>query len=275
MTATVVIDGQTYTQELGNMTVVKRNVTVGFNSWEDTYNSSVTDATVRSGLPAGTVIVGENVRYYVNVSADEEPSSVTINNKSATKVATRSGESNTTWFIEYSNSTNGNQTISVKVSFTGDDNTYSENLTLKVAGLTISNSSTPQNDLDTSGKTLYVFKNRSFSSTYLTAVNDNLAANKLQNYYNLFTVNNKKIVSVARDQKLNGYNGNISFADDGTNYTISKSGNNIRVTYSTSSWGSPTTYYLCQTSSTAVQMSTTNSNQNWTVYSVTYDVPTE
>ena len=273
MTATVVIDGQTYTQELGNMTVVKRNVTVGFNSWEDTYNSSVTDTTVRSGLPAGTVIVGENVRYYVNVSADEDPSSVTINNKSATKEATRSGESNTTWYIEYSNSTKGNQTISVKVSFTDDDNTYSKDLTLKVAGLTRSNNSTTS--LDTSGKTLYVFKNRSFSSTYLTAVNDNLAANTSFNYYNLFTVDGSNIVSVARDQKLNGYNGNISFADDGTNYTISKSGNNIRVTYSTSSWGSPTTYYLRQTNTTAVQMSTTNSNQNWTVYSVTYDVPTE
>ena len=275
MTATVVIDGQTYTQELGNMTVVKRNVTVGFNSWEDTYNSSVTDTTVRSGLPAGTVIVGENVRYYVNVSADEDPSSVTINNKSATKEATRSGESNTTWYIEYSNSTKGNQTISVKVSFTDDDNTYSKDLTLKVAGLTRSNNSTTS--LDTSGNTLYVWRNngKGYSSTYLTSVNTNLAANTSFNYYNLFTVDGSNIVSVARDQKLNGYNGNISFADDGTNYTISKSGNNIRVTYSTSSWGSTTTYYLRQTSPTAVQMSTTNSNQNWTVYSVTYDVPTE
>ena len=266
MKATVVIDGQTYTQELGNMTVVKRNVTVGFNGWEDTLNTSVTNAT------RDYVVVGENVRYYVNISTDEEPSSVSIDNKSATKVATRSGASNTTWYVEYSNSTKGNKTISVKVSFTDDDNTYSTDLTLKVAGLKISSNSTTS--LNTDGSTLYVFKNRSYSS-YLTAENDNLAANTSQNYYNLFTVNNKKIVSVAQGKQLkssNSNNSNITFDATGTDYSFATQDTSyVRISYKPGN----TTYYIRESSSGTVQSSssTNNKRSDWQVYSVTYDIP--
>ena len=149
---------------------------------------------------------------------------------------------------------------------------------IKVAGLTISNSSTPQNKLDNSGKTLYVFKNRSYSS-YLTAVNDTLAANTSQNYYSLFTINTNKIVSVAKNKQLkssNSNNSNITFDTTGTDYSFATQNTNyVRISYTYTSGWNTVTNYIRQTDNTTVQSSTsTNNNRSdWQVYSVTYDVP--
>jgi hypothetical protein len=141
---------------------------------------------------------------------------------------------------------------------------------MTVYGLTRSNNSTTT----ISGGTLYVWQNSDYTSTYLTSYTDNLSANTSMNYYNLFTVEGQNIVSVARDQALNNYSGTISFATNGTNYNIAKSGNSINVTYKhTYSWGGTTTYYLRQSNNTTVQGSTTNSSRNWKVYTVSYDRP--
>ena len=260
MTATVVVDGQTCTQALGNMTVVKRNVTVGFNSWEDTSDTSINNNSTRGDF----VVVGENVRYYVNVSADEDPSSVTINDKSATKVATRSGESNTTWYIEYSNSTMGNQTISVKVSFTGDDNTYSENLTLKVAGISLGTATTSPN---TNG-TEYVMQNTAYTKTYCTSAGTNLSASTTLDYNSLFTIeangNSRRIKSVAKGTYCSGSSnkGSVLFNTTGTTYTF---GNGYIYTGDV---------YMRQSSNTNVTFGNNKStNRTWSFYPVTYNIP--
>jgi hypothetical protein len=102
----------------------------------------------------------------------------------------------------------------------------------------------------------------------MTTVGTTLAANSLQNYYNILTIEDRKIKSMARGTYLTGTNGSISFGA-GTNYTISTSGNNIRITYR-SGW---TTYNMTQTSSTAVGMTSSTSNRNWNLLPVTYDIP--
>ena len=258
MTATVVIDGQTYTQALGNMTVVKRNVTVGFNSWVDTSNNLITNDT------RNYVVVGENVRYYVKISTDEEPSSVSIDNKTATQVATRSGASNTTWYVEYSNSTKGNKTISVNVSFTGDDNTYGTDLTLKVAGISLGTATTSPN---TNG-TEYVMQNTAYTNTYCTSANTNLSASQTLDYNSLFTIetsgNGRKIKSVAKGTYCSGSSnrGSVSFNATGTTYTF----NNGYI--------STGNVYMRQSNNTNVTFGNNgSSNRSWRFIPVTYDIP--
>ena len=247
---------------------IRQGVGVVFDHWEDTYNSSVTNST------RDFVVIGEKIYYYVTVLSNTKPTSVTIDGQNAGEPYSQNGSSYT-YRIEWSK--NDKVVYSMSATVRVADKTYNVDLgdegKMTVYGLTIGNKTT---SLNTSGNTLYVWRNngKDYSSTYLTSVGTTLAANNSMNYYNLFTVDGSNIVSIARDQKLNGYNGDISFADDGTNYTIGKSGNNIRVTYSTSSmWGGTTTYYLRQTSTTAVQMSNSNSNQDWQVYEVTYNIP--
>jgi len=135
-----------------------------------------------------------------------------------------------------------------------------------VYGLTIGNRTT---SVDTSGNTMYMLQNASYTTTYMCATGTTLAANSSSNYYNLFTIEGSNIRSVARDAELVGTNGSISFGASGTNYTIARSGNNIRISYR-SSW---TTYYMRQSSNTAIGMSNNTSNRNWNLYIVTYDIP--
>ena len=127
--------------------------------------------------------------------------------------------------------------------------------------------------VDTSGNTLYMIQNASFTSTYLTALNTTLAANIQSNYYNLFTFEGKKIKSVGRDAYLSGTNGSISFDATGTDYTISSSGNNVRITASVSSGWYSQTVYLRQTNDTTVQISNSTDRRNWYVWVVSYDMP--
>ena len=260
------------------VTIKQADVEVKFNRWEDTLNSSVTNTTSRLNLPLGTVVVGEKIRYYVDISTDKEPDSVTINGQSATRSGTFNGEgkSNTTWYIEYSNSNKGNYTMSVQVSFEEGGKTYTIDLgdegKIKVAGLTRSNSGTTS---PTSG-TLYVWRNTNYQLTYLTAINEKLEADTSFNYYNLFTVDGSNMVSVARNKELkctNSNNSDITFDASGTDYTFTQSNSDIRVSYVVRSGMWNTTYYLRQSNNTIVQNSTTNNQNTWTVYSVTCDIP--
>jgi hypothetical protein len=242
-------------------------LTATFNRWEDTTNSSVTNNT------RNFVVIGEEVRYYINISSNSNPTSVTIDGKSATASGTFEGNAafKTTWEITWSKNSKGVYPMTATIVVGGE--TFTVDLgNMTVYGLTISNNSTTT--IDISGNTLYIWENSDYAKTYLTSVNTNLAANTSMNYYNLFTVEGQNIVSVARDQALNNYSGTISFAPTGTNYNIAKSGNSINVTYVHSYWwGGTATYYLRQSNTTTVQGSTTNSSRDWNVYTVTYDIP--
>lgn len=257
--------GLVYTEQISLMPVTTNVV---FNRWEDSINSSVTNSTRKF------VVIGEEIRYYINVSASSTPTSVTIYDGEETYTANYDSDfigdnvSNTTWYITWSKDTKGIYPMSATITLNDRDVTHNlgEEGKMTVYGLIRGNRTTT---LNTTGNTLYVWQNSDYPSTYLTSVNTNLAANASMNYYNLFTVDGQNIRSVARDQELRGYNGSITFATNGTNYSITRSGNNMQVTYRSGR----TTYYMRQTSSTAVQSSSTNSGRNWTVYSVEYDIP--
>jgi hypothetical protein len=216
------------------------------------------------------VVVGEEIRYYVNISANVDPSSVIIDGKTATRSGSFNGEavSNTTWYITWSKDTKGIYPMSVSAVI--DNDSFSQQLAeegnITVYGLIRGNSTTSPN---TTGATLYLLQNNNYTSTYLTAVNSTLAANNSMNYYNLFTIDGKNIRSVARDAELSGTNGSVSFTTNGTSYNITSSGNSLRISYSSGL----RTYNLRQTNSTTVQISTSTSNRNWTAYAVSYDIP--
>ena len=131
-------------------------------------------------------------------------------------------------------------------------------------------STTPATSLDTSGNTLYVMKNTN-NSTYLTTSGTNVAASSYTvSKDNLVIIQNNKIKSVAKNQYFYGYNGNVSFNNNGTSYTISNNGSNFTISYTYDSWYGSTTYYLIQTSDTAVSMSSgNNGNNTWQFYEVT------
>ena len=160
----------------------------------------------------------------------------------------------------------------MNVEVTSGTTTKSEECeSVTVYGLTVGNRTT---NIDKTGNTLYLLQNASYTSTSMTAVNTNASANTTRNYYNLFVIENKKIKSVARDSYISGTNGSITFNETGTEYNIAASGNNIRISVSArSNWGSTQTYYVRQTSNTAVSMSTSTSNRNWNFLPVTYDMP--
>lgn len=254
--------GLLYTEEV---TLVKSVLKVQFSHWEDTMDSSV-NSNIRN-----FAVVGEQIRYYVNISADSDPTSVTIDGVQATRSGSFNGTevSNTTWYITWTKDTKGIYDMEVVTTVNGKS-TATTVTPVIVYGLLFSNRTT---NIDTSGNTLYMLQNASYTSTYLTSVNTTLSANIATNYYNLFTIEDKKIKSVARGTYFNGTNGNVSFNDTGTDYTISASGNNIRITASISSGWYNQTVYLRQTSSTAVQISTTNTNRNWSLWIITYDEP--
>ena len=240
---------------------------------------------VTSGSKVEYAIVGQKIRYYVGVSSSSQPTSVTIDGKPATEltdynVVPRPDGSEayrTVWYIDWSSNTREVYAMNVTV-VVGDTTVTNEVGKVKVASLVLE-----ANTTSLTNGALYVFKNRAFSSTYLTAVNDNLAANTSQNYYNLFMVNNNKIVSVARGMQLKSSdsdNSNITFDATGTDYTFATQDNSyVRISYTyTSGWWNTVTNYIRESSEQTVQSSTSTDNyrSDWQVYPVTrYDVPTE
>ena len=250
--------GLTYTEEV---TLLEESVNIAFNRWEDSLQSSITNTT------RDFVIVGEQIRYYVNVSANSQPSSVKINGVAATKSGEFLGESvsNTTWYVTWSKDTKGIYDMVVEVEM-NEHQTTASMPQLKVYGLTLGNAT---NSVDNTGNTMYVFTNSSYTNTYMTAVNTSLAANTTTNYHNLFTVQSNKIYSVARGQYLSGTNGTINFSTSGTNYTFTTSSSYLQIYYRSGS----RSYYIRQSNTTSVTMSTTNSYRNWSLRPVTYDIP--
>jgi hypothetical protein len=238
---------------------------VQFSHWEDAVNPS-TNSDIRN-----FVVVGECIRYYVNISAGADPSSVVIDGIQAIRSGYFNGTdvSNTTWYVEWSKGSKGIYDMEVEVTVNGKSKTE-QSQSVTVYGLSFSNRTT---SLDTSGNTLYMVQNAAYTSTYLTAVDSTLAANIATNYYNLFTVEGNNIKSVAREAYLNGTNGNISFNTTGTDYSLSKSGNYVRISASIRSGWQTQTVYLRQTSSSAVQISNSTTNRNWYFWIITYDMP--
>lgn len=130
--------------------------------------------------------------------------------------------------------------------------------------------SSPATSLDTSGKTVYVMRNSNsaYTNTYLTTSGSTVAASSSTTVTkdNLVVIVDGMIQSYASKKYFNGTNDSISLSDSGTSYTISKSGSNFRISYSSGY----TTYYLKQTNDTSVSMSSgTSGNRNWYFYAVT------
>ncbi len=242
------------------------NLEVSFNRWEDSLNNTITNSN------PGYAIVGQQIKFYVNVSSDKEPSLVTINGATATQSGYFDGSAsfNTTWYVTMSKDSKGVYDVPVEATMDGKETEIT--LPLTVYGLALGNATT---SIDTSGKTMYLLQNNNYTSTYLrvTATDTTVAANTSQNYYNLFTVNGQNIKSVARGTYLQGTNGTVSLNATGTNYTIAANGNYMRISVTEGSWFWQTTYYLRQTSNTAVAMANNDSNNNWRFYPVTYDIP--
>ena len=262
--------GLTYTRQI---TLVEATFEAFYNRWEDTTNTS-TNSSNRD-----FVVVGEEVRYYVNISASSDPSSVTVDGLTATRSGSFDGNavSNTTWYVTWSKGTKGIYPMEVSATVGGE--TFTKKLgteaNITVYGLTRGNSTLYP---DTTGETLYVIQNTGYTSTYLTSVNTTLAANTSMNYYNLFTVqegssgSNIKIQSVARGTYFRGTSGNISFNSNATSYsyrTASSYANTLYFTYSN--------YYLRQSNSTTVKLASGNSDTSgtraWYLYEVEYDKP--
>ena len=255
--------GLLYTDEVA---LLSTNVTVEFNRWEDTVRGDITSAS------QGFVIAGEQIRYYVNISASADPTSVMINGMTATRSGSFAGTnvSNTTWYITWSQSTKGVYPMSVTATVDAKSVT-AELGSISVYGLKVGSTTT---DINKNGETLYVLQNDNYSTTYLTSTSANLAASMtMQGYYNLFTFEGETIRSVAKGTYLSGTNGSVSFSTTGTNYQTSVSGQTIRIYAQTSNGWWNQTYYLRQTGNTSVSMQTNTNNHNWRVSVVSYDKP--
>ena len=138
---------------------------------------------------------------------------------------------------------------------------------------TVSSDTPAATSLDKSGSTMYVMKNTNYN-TYLTTQDTNVAANDSDlGRDNYVIIEGNIIKSVLKNQYFNGYNGNVSFNDGGTSYTISNSDSNFpsnfTISYTYDPWiGSTTTYYLKQTDN-GVSMSSGNSGYNtWQFFEV-------
>ena len=128
-------------------------------------------------------------------------------------------------------------------------------------------SNTPATSLDKSGNTMYVMKNTNYD-TYLTTSGTNVAASNADlSFDNYVVIEDNKIKSVAKNQYFygDGDGGDASFNNNGTTFTISSSGSNFTISYEGDWWR---TYYLVQTSDTAVSMNRNNSNRTWYFYEV-------
>ncbi len=255
--------GLMYTEEVA---LLSTNISAEFNRWEDSVRGDI-NSTSRD-----FVIAGEQIRYYVNISANADPTSVLINGISATRSGSFAGDnvSNTTWYITWSQTTKG--VYPMTVTATVDAKNITEEVgTISVYGLTVGSRTT---SIDKSGETLYVLQNDNYNTTYLTSTGTNLTASMtLQGYYNLFTFEDEKIRSVARGTYMSGTNGTVSFNATGSNYQTSVNGQNIRIYAQVSNGWWNQTYYLRQTGNTTVSMQTNNNNNNWRLLPVTYDRP--
>ena len=132
-------------------------------------------------------------------------------------------------------------------------------------------STTPATTLDKSGKTVYVMRNTAYPSTHLTTSGDNVAAsNSAVGINNLVVIEGNKIKSVAKNQYFYNPDGDVSFNDSGTSYTISNSGgSNFIISHTEGALWWTETYYLKQTNDTAVSMSSgNNGNNTWYFYEV-------
>jgi hypothetical protein len=261
--------GLSYTREI---TLVQATFEAFYNRWVDPMNTSVNSNT------RDFVVVGEEVRYYVNISATSDPSEVYIDGIRATRSGSFDGDavSNTTWYVTWSKNAKGVYPMSVSATVSGEtfEKNFGAEASMTVYGLIRGNSTTSP---DTSGATLYVFRNTGYTSTYLTSVNTTLEANTSMNYYNLFTIDtnsrgNIQIKSVARGTYFRGTSGNLSFSSSASGYsyrTASSYANTLYITYSN--------YYLRQSNSTTVKLSSggndTSGTRAWTLYEVTYDKP--
>lgn len=118
-----------------------------------------------------------------------------------------------------------------------------------------------------SGK-MYVIRNTSsnYDDTYLTISGNTVVASSTLSNDCLVTVNNGQIKSVAKNQYFNGTNGTVSLDNSATNYTITGSSGQYRISATTGG----RTYYLKQTNATTVQMqSNNNGNRTWYFYEAT------
>ena len=252
-------------------TLIKTIFSVAFNKWEDVTNTSITNNT------RNYIVVGEQVRYYVQVSANATPSSVKINGTNATRGNDFSGSntSNTTWYITYSKDSKGIYDMEVEATVEGETAVI-KTTPMTVYGLTVGSA---VSTLDTSGNTMYLMRNTNYQSTNCTSINTSLAANTSRNYFNLFVVEGQTIKSVARNQYFNGTNGTISFNSTGTTYNISPSDTNIQCSVNANNGIWSTTYYIRQSSNTEVTMGSTGwfgtdtIYNNWNFLPVTYDIP--
>ena len=133
-------------------------------------------------------------------------------------------------------------------------------------------SDTPATTLDKSGNTMYVMSNTAYPSTYLTTSGTNVAAEEksavgIDNYV---VIEDNKIKSVAKNQYFYNPDGDVSFNNNGTSYTISNSGSNFTISCNGDDLGNFwRTYYLRQTSDSQITMSTTNNSNTWQFYKVT------
>ena len=217
-----------------------------------------------SGTNPDYVIVGQTVRYYVNVLSSSEPTSVTIDGTKATRyTVNNTPEGTTVWYIDWTGSTKENHAMNVEMVVEGM--TFTKKVgEIKVAALTLGAATTTPN---TNG-TWYVMQNTSYTSTYCTSKGNNLSASTLLDYYSLFTIetsnNNRKIKSVAKGTYCTGTTngGSITFNTPGTAYTF----DNGRI-YSGN-------VYLRQSSDTNVTLGNNKStNRSWQFYTVTIDKP--
>ena len=255
--------GLMYTDEVA---LLRTNIAVEFNRWEDSVRGDI-NSTSRE-----FVIAGEQIRYYVNISANSDPTTVLINGISATRSGSFAGDnvSNTTWYITWSQSAKGTYPMTVTATVAAKSVT-AEVGTVTVYGLKVGSRTT---SIDKSGEPLYVLQNDNYNTTYLTSTGTNLTASMtLQGYYNLFTFEGEKIRSVARGTYLSGTNGTVSFNATGSNYQTTTNGQNIRIYAQVSNGWWNQTYYLRQTGNTTVSMQTNNNNNNWRLLPVEYDKP--
>ena len=123
------------------------------------------------------------------------------------------------------------------------------------------------NTLDTSGNTMYVMRNTSYTSTCLTTSGDNLAASSSAvTIDNFVVIEGNRIKSVAKNQYFNGTTSNVTFNNSGTSYSISQSGSEYTISYTSGR----NTYYLRQSNESTVSMNRYNTNnRNWKFYEVT------
>ena len=133
-------------------------------------------------------------------------------------------------------------------------------------------SENPATTLDKSGSTKYVIRNAAHSTTALTTSGNNVAAESSSNEGsdNYVVIEGNKIKSVEKNQYFYGDDSNVAFNDSGTSYTISNTnGNQFTISVRTG-FIITTTYYLKQTSDTAVSMiSGNNGDRYWYFYPVT------